>query len=163
MKKVRALLFVKAGFADNKSLIGDVLYRLQNPEMYCKKLGIDKKPNFDITKQGFTFYDTTLAKKHYDNLKEKPFFGEVIDYMISGRIYAFVVEGDENTIEVLRSMVGATKNPVPGTIRFDMREKYGFDQNDTMRNVVHCSDSQENGEKEIAIYQESISKEEENE
>jgi len=87
-----------------------------------------------------------LAEQHYSNLKEKPFFGEVIDYIISGPVFAMVWEG-KDAVKNARSLIGAT-NPVdaaPGSIRGDYAT-------DVASNIVHGSDSDENAEREIKLF-----------
>lgn len=89
---------------------------------------------------------TDLAQKHYAEHSEKPFFGDLIDYITSGPVLAMVVEGEE-CISLMRKMVGAT-NPQEshqGTIRGDFAI-------DTGRNIIHASDSPESAEREIALF-----------
>ncbi|KAL2754868.1 hypothetical protein ACRALDRAFT_2042716 [Sodiomyces alcalophilus JCM 7366] len=83
---------------------------------------------------------------HYADLKEKPFFPGLINYMLSGPIVAMVWEG-RDAVKTGRTILGAT-NPLasaPGTIRGD----YAIDVG---RNVCHGSDSVENANKEIALW-----------
>ncbi|KAK1998814.1 NDK-domain-containing protein [Colletotrichum falcatum] len=83
---------------------------------------------------------------HYADLKDKPFFGGLIEYMNSGPICAMVWEG-RDAVKTGRTILGAT-NPLasaPGTIRGD----YAIDVG---RNVCHGSDSVENAKKEIALW-----------
>ncbi|MDD4859114.1 MAG: nucleoside-diphosphate kinase [Dehalococcoidales bacterium] len=90
--------------------------------------------------------DKALAGRHYAVHKEKPFFGELVDYIISGPIVAMVLEG-EGAVEHIRKLMGAT-NPQkaePGTIRRD----FGLD---IQRNATHASDSVENAAKEISLF-----------
>ncbi|MCF4007518.1 nucleoside-diphosphate kinase [Corynebacterium uropygiale] len=91
--------------------------------------------------------DRETAEKHYAEHKEKPFFGELVDFITSGPLVAGVVEG-ERAIEAWRQLAGGT-DPVskatPGTIRGDFGLSVG-------ENVVHGSDSPESAEREIAIW-----------
>lgn len=83
---------------------------------------------------------------HYADLKDKPFFPGLIEYMSSGPICAMVWEG-RDAVKTGRTILGAT-NPLasaPGTIRGD----YAIDVG---RNVCHGSDSVENAKKEIALW-----------
>ncbi|KAL2019632.1 hypothetical protein VTK56DRAFT_9447 [Thermocarpiscus australiensis] len=85
-------------------------------------------------------------EKHYEDLKEKPFFPGLINYMNSGPIAAMVWEGVD-AVKTGRAMLGAT-NPLasaPGTIRGDYALVTG-------RNICHGSDSVENAKKEIALW-----------
>lgn len=87
-----------------------------------------------------------LAERHYAIHQGKPFYDSLVNYITSGPIVAMAWEGKE-AIAVARSTVGAT-NPVaaaPGTIRGDFGVEIG-------RNLVHGSDSPENGEKEVALF-----------
>ncbi|KAI1415364.1 nucleoside diphosphate kinase [Hypoxylon sp. FL1857] len=85
-------------------------------------------------------------EKHYADLKDKPFFPGLIEYMNSGPICAMVWEGLD-AVKTGRTLLGAT-NPLasaPGTIRGDFALQTG-------RNVCHGSDSVENAKKEIALW-----------
>ena len=90
--------------------------------------------------------DKILAERHYAIHRDKPFFKDLVDYIISTPIVAAVFEG-EDAVERIRRLMGAT-DPVKaekGTIRKD----YGLD---IQRNSTHASDSPENAEKEIEIF-----------
>ena len=90
--------------------------------------------------------DRELAERHYDEHREKPFFGELVEFIISGPTLALVVEG-ESAIPVVRSTIGAT-NPVdasPGTIRGDLALAMPD-------NLVHGSDSAESAEREVGMW-----------
>jgi nucleoside-diphosphate kinase len=87
-----------------------------------------------------------LAKEHYGEHSEKPFFNDLVEYITSGPVLAMVIEGDD-VISLIRKMVGAT-NPQEadlGTIRGD----YGIQ---TGRNIIHASDAPESAEREIALF-----------
>lgn len=87
-----------------------------------------------------------LARKHYAIHQGKPFFEPLIAYITSAPVVVAVFEG-KDAIEAVRSSVGAT-NPVkagPGTIRGDFGMEIG-------RNLVHASDSVENGKAEIELW-----------
>lgn len=87
-----------------------------------------------------------LAKTHYEEHSDKPFFNDLISYITSGPVFAMVLEGDD-VISLVRKMVGATnpKEADIGTIRGD----YGID---TGRNIVHASDSEESAKREIDLF-----------
>lgn len=90
--------------------------------------------------------DEALASRHYAIHADKPFFKDLIKYIISTPIIAVVFEG-EGAVEVIRKTMGAT-NPAkaePGTIRRD----FGLD---IQQNAVHGSDSLETAEKEIKFF-----------
>mgnify|MGYP003444020924 CR=1 FL=1 len=87
-----------------------------------------------------------LAKTHYGEHSDKPFFGDLIAYITSGPVFAMVLEGDD-VISMVRKMVGATnpKEADVGTIRGD----YAIDLG---RNVIHASDSEASAEREINLF-----------
>lgn len=87
-----------------------------------------------------------LAENHYGEHKERPFFGELVDFITSGPVVAIALEG-ENAISGWRAMMGATNpaNAVPGTIRADFATTTG-------ENVTHGSDSPESAERELALF-----------
>jgi nucleoside-diphosphate kinase len=90
--------------------------------------------------------DRDLAERHYDVHREKPFFGELVDFITSGKTLALVLEG-EGAIATCRKTIGAT-NPAdaePGSIRGDL----ALSMPD---NLVHGSDSAETAEQEIALW-----------
>jgi nucleoside-diphosphate kinase len=90
--------------------------------------------------------DRELAGKHYGEHREKPFFGELVEFITSSPTLALVLEG-ESAVEVVRTTMGAT-NPVsaaPGTIRGDLALAMPD-------NLVHGSDAVESAEREIALW-----------
>ncbi len=86
------------------------------------------------------------AGKFYEVHKERPFYQELIDYMVSGPIVTIALE-KENAIEDYRKLIGATdpQQAEEGTVRKLYGESKSF-------NAVHGSDSVENGLKEIAFF-----------
>lgn len=87
-----------------------------------------------------------LARQHYAEHVNKPFFPGLLSYITSGPVLALVLEG-KNAVAEVRKLNGAT-NPLEaacGTIRGDFAQEVG-------RNVVHGSDSVESAAREIAIY-----------
>jgi nucleoside-diphosphate kinase len=87
-----------------------------------------------------------LAERHYEEHREKPFFGELVEFITSGPTLALVLEG-ESAIEVVRTTMGAT-NPTtaaPGTIRGDLALAMPD-------NLVHGSDSPDSAKREIALW-----------
>ena len=88
----------------------------------------------------------SLAEEHYAEHTEKPFFGELVDFITSAPTWALVVEG-EGAIATMRKTIGAT-NPAeaaPGTIRGDLATAMP-------NNLIHGSDSPESAEREIALW-----------
>ena len=90
--------------------------------------------------------DRALAEEHYNEHSEKPFFGELVEFITSGPTLALVLEGD-GAIAVVRTTMGATNptNADPGTIRGDLALAMPD-------NLVHGSDSPESAEREIALW-----------
>lgn len=90
--------------------------------------------------------DKELAKKHYAEHKDKPFFKDLIKYITSSPVVVLVLKG-KNCISVVRKMVGATdpKEAESGTIRGDFALEIG-------RNIIHASDSPESAEREIKLF-----------
>lgn len=89
---------------------------------------------------------TELAEQHYGEHKERPFFGELVEFITSGPVFAMVWEG-ENVISTARLMMGATnpKESAPGTIRGDFAVTVG-------KNIIHGSDAPESAEREIGLF-----------
>lgn len=87
-----------------------------------------------------------LAKQHYEEHVNKPFFEELVQFITSGPVFAMVWEG-ENIIATARNLIGAT-NPqeaAPGTIRGD----YGMT---VSKNIIHGSDALDSAEREINLF-----------
>ena len=90
--------------------------------------------------------DRELADRHYEEHREKPFFGELVEFITSGPTLALVLEG-ESAIPVVRTTMGAT-NPAdssPGTIRGDLALAMPD-------NLVHGSDAPESAQREIELW-----------
>lgn len=88
-----------------------------------------------------------ILNRHYAEHIGKSFFVELCDYMKSGEVLAMCVEREgENLVQDIRTIVGSTKNPAPGTIRHD------FGIGDVTRNVIHASDSKESAHRELNIF-----------
>jgi nucleoside-diphosphate kinase len=88
----------------------------------------------------------SIANEHYAEHTEKPFFGELVEFITGGTLVAMVLEGTE-AVAAARQLIGAT-NPVeaaPGSIRGDFALEVTF-------NMVHGSDSDESAEREIEIW-----------
>jgi nucleoside-diphosphate kinase len=87
-----------------------------------------------------------LAKEHYAEHSERPFFGDLVEFITGGPLVAAVFEGHE-AVKAARQMIGAT-NPIeaaPGSIRGDL----GLE---VQTNLVHGSDSPESAEREIGLW-----------
>ncbi|MGZ7497200.1 nucleoside-diphosphate kinase [Corynebacterium sp. ZY180755] len=129
----RTLILIKPDGVRNGH-IGDVISRIERKGL--KLVAMDLR----VT-------DRETAEKHYAEHADKPFFGELVDFITSAPLVAGVVEGPR-AIEAWRQLAGGT-DPVakatPGTIRGDFALEVG-------ENVVHGSDSPESAEREISIW-----------
>jgi len=88
-----------------------------------------------------------VAKSHYAEHRERPFFGELVDFITRSAVLVMVVEGPKDTWKFVRTMMGTT-NPAdaaPGTIRGDFATDLG-------ENLIHGSDSPEAAVREIALF-----------
>lgn len=116
-----------------KGLIGEVTKRIQDA-------------GFSIKAMKLTRLTTETAGGFYAVHKERPFFGDLVEFMSSGACVPMILEKD-NAIADFRTLIGAT-NPVdaePGTIRADFADSVG-------ENIIHGSDSVENGKIEAAYF-----------
>jgi len=119
--------------AVQRRLMGEILSRFEQKGLKivaCKLIQIDEE----------------LAKTHYGEHAEKPFFPSLVEYITSSPSLAMVIEGEE-AITTIRKLVGAT-NPLEadlGTIRGDFAL-------DTGRNIIHASDAPESAEREIGLF-----------
>ena len=87
-----------------------------------------------------------LAAQHYAEHAQRPFFGELVDFITSGPLLAMVLEG-KDAVKAARQVIGAT-NPLeaaPGSIRGDFAIETG-------QNMVHGSDSRESAAREAALF-----------
>ena len=128
----RTLVLIKPD-AMQRRLAGEILARFE-----ARGLGIRAAK--------LVLVDEQLAGEHYAEHREKPFFGELVDFITSGPTLALVLEG-EGAIATVRTTMGAT-NPAdadPGTIRGDL----ALSMPD---NLVHGSDSPESSAREIALW-----------
>ena len=128
----RTLVLVKPD-AMRRALAGEIVARLE-------------RRGLELREARLVTVDRSLAEEHYAEHAEKPFFGELVEFITSGPTLALVLEG-EGAIKVVRTTMGAT-NPAeaaPGTIRGDL----ALSMPD---NLVHGSDSSESAEREIALW-----------
>lgn len=128
----RTLILVKPD-AFSRDLTGEVLARFERKGLQIKALKL-------VTA------DESTANEHYAEHKEKPFFGELVDFITGGPLVAAVLEGSE-AVPAARQLIGST-NPVeaaPGSMRGDFALE-------VTTNMVHGSDSDESAEREIGIW-----------
>ncbi|AOM82805.1 nucleoside-diphosphate kinase [Salisediminibacterium beveridgei] len=126
-------------------------YLMIKPDGVSRKLTGELINRFE--KKGFTLraakmitISEELAKEHYGEHADKPFFPGLINFITSGPVFAMVLEGN-NVIKEARKMMGAT-NPEeasPGTIRGDFATEMS-------ENIIHGSDSKESAKREINLF-----------
>jgi nucleoside-diphosphate kinase len=132
MAAERTLVLIKPD-AMRRGLAGEIVGRLE-------RRGLELRAGRLLT------VDRALAEEHYAEHSEKPFFGELVEFITSGPTLALLLEG-EGAIATVRTTMGAT-NPAdanPGTIRGDL----ALSMPD---NLVHGSDSPESAAREIALW-----------
>jgi nucleoside-diphosphate kinase len=128
----RTLVLIKPD-AMQRGLAGEILGRLERRGLVLRAAELVQ-------------VDRDLAERHYAEHSEKPFFGELVEFITSAPTLAVAVEGD-GAIATVRTTMGAT-NPAdaaPGTIRGDL----ALSMPD---NLVHGSDSPESAERELALW-----------
>jgi nucleoside-diphosphate kinase len=116
-----------------RGLIGEILRRAE-------------AKGLRIAEMRMTTIDPDLAREHYDEHRDKGFFGELVEFITSGSVVVARLEG-ENAIDVWRALMGPTDPAVapPGTIRGDLGLVI-------TENVVHGSDSAESAERELKLF-----------
>jgi nucleoside-diphosphate kinase len=128
----RTLVLVKPDGV-RRGLAGEVISRLE-------------KKGLTLVAMELRTLERATAEEHYGEHKERPFFGELVDFITGGPLVALVVEGP-NAVAGTRRLMGVT-NPVeatPGSIRGDYALEIG-------QNLVHGSDSPESATREIGIF-----------
>ena len=128
----RTLILIKPD-AMQRALTGEILGRFERRGLAIRAARLVR-------------VERDLAERHYDEHREKPFFGELVDFITSGTTLALVLEG-EGAIATCRTTIGAT-NPAdatPGSLRGD----FALAMPD---NLVHGSDSAESAAREIKLW-----------
>lgn len=128
----RTLILVKPD-AFERGLTGEVIGRFERKGLRIAALKL-------------MTVDRELAGRHYEEHAEKPFFGELVDFITSGPLVAMVLEGHDAVVAA-RQLIGAT-NPLeaaPGSIR-------GAYALEVQTNLVHGSDSPESARREIGLF-----------
>lgn len=126
------LVLLKPG-AVKRNLIGEITRRVEARDLKVVGLKLMSAPRETV-------------EAHYEEHRERPFFGSVCDYLVSGPIVAMAVEG-ENAVKAIRMMMGAT-NPVeaaPGTVRGD----FALSIED---NLVHSSSDADAAARELGLW-----------
>jgi nucleoside-diphosphate kinase len=132
MDRTRTLILVKPD-AFARGLSGEIIARFER-----KGLEIVALRHMTVTRE--------LAERHYAEHAERPFFGELVDFIISGPIVAMVLEGVD-AVKAARQAIGAT-DPLEantGSIRGDFAIEMG-------QNMVHGSDSPDAAARESALF-----------
>jgi nucleoside-diphosphate kinase len=116
-----------------RGLAGEVISRIERRGLHLAALKL-------------TRIDRVLAERHYAEHREKPFFGELVEFITSAPVVAMVWEGP-GAVALVRSMMGATDpaQAAPGTIRGDYAVSIG-------QNVVHGSDSVGRAAEEVRLF-----------
>ena len=128
----RTLILVKPD-AFERGLTGEVIRRFE-------------RKGLTIVAMKYMTVDRELAEEHYAEHRDKAFFGDLVDFIISGPLVALVLEGHEAVISA-RQVIGAT-NPLeaaPGSIRGD----FGLE---VQTNLVHGADSPASARRETALF-----------
>jgi len=128
----RTLILVKPD-AFARGLTGEIIARFER-----KGLRLVALRHMMVTRE--------LAERHYAEHSERPFFGELVEFITSGPIVAMVLEG-EGAVKAARQVIGATDplQAATGSIRGDLAVEMG-------RNLVHGSDSPESAAREAALF-----------
>jgi nucleoside-diphosphate kinase len=128
----RTFIMVKPD-AVARGLTGDILGRIERRGLRVVGLKLTRMAR-------------DVAEEHYGEHRERPFFGELVDFITSGPVVMAAVEGP-GAIGVMRTMMGATnpQDAAPGTIRGDFALEVG-------ENVIHGSDGPESAERELGLH-----------
>ena len=120
--------------AVERSLVGEIISRFE-------------KKGLKIVALRMLTIGPELAEKHYAEHVGKPFYNDLVDFIGRSPAVAMVIEGPEDTWEIVRKMMGATNaaQAEPGTIRGDFSALF-------TENLVHGSDSAESATREIEIF-----------
>jgi nucleoside-diphosphate kinase len=109
-------------------------------------LGRFERRGFRLRGLRLLLLDRATAETHYAEHSERPFFGELVEFITSAPLVAIALEGND-AISTVRAMMGETHptRSAPGTIRGDLALELA-------ENVVHGSDSAESAERELGIF-----------
>jgi nucleoside-diphosphate kinase len=121
--------------AVERGLVGEIIARLE-------------RKGFKLVAAELRMVGRDFAEDHYDEHRDKSFFGDLVDFLVRSPVLPMVVEGpDENTWLLVRKLVGATQvtDAEPGTMRGDWATT-------TTENLVHASDGPESAIREIKLW-----------
>ena len=129
----RTLVLLKPDAVERK-LVGEIVSRFE-------------AKNLDIVAMELRRLDADTLARHYEEHVGKGFYADLVEFMSRGPVVALVLEGPEDTWEVVRGMMGATnpRKAAPGTIRGDLGILF-------TENLIHGSDSLESATREIGIF-----------
>ena len=129
----RTFVIVKPD-AVRRGLVGDILSRLERKQLR-------------VVAAKLRTIDRATAERHYAEHAGKPFYEPLVEFITSGPSLLVVVEGPEETVKIVRTLMGATdpKDAAPGTIRGDLATI-------TKENLIHGSDSPESVVRELEIF-----------
>ena len=129
----RTLVLLKPDAVERK-LVGEIVGRFE-------------AKNLTVVAMELRQLDQATLAKHYEEHVGKGFYADLVEFMSRGPVVAMVIEGEEDTWEVVRGMMGATnpRKANPGTIRGDLGILF-------TENLVHGSDSLESATREIGIF-----------
>lgn len=129
----RTLVLLKPDAVERK-LVGEIIARFE-------------RKGLTIAAMKLRHLDATILAQHYEEHKDKGFYNDLISFMSRGPAVALVVQGPENTWEIVRAMMGATnpRDASPGTIRGDLGTIF-------TENLIHGSDSAASADREIGIF-----------
>ena len=121
--------------AVERGLVGEIVGRIEAKGLTLAAVELRSVP-------------TELAEEHYAEHVDKPFYGDLVSFLVRSPVFAMIVEGPaDNTFSLVRKVVGATKvdDAEPGTIRGDFATI-------TTENLVHASDGHDSAAREIALW-----------
>jgi nucleoside-diphosphate kinase len=121
--------------AVERGLIGEVVARIE-------------RKGLRLVAAELRVVDRPLAELHYDEHRDKPFYGELVDFLTRSPVFAMVVEGpNDDTWELCRILIGKTKvaDAQPGSIRGDLATT-------TSENLVHGSDGPDSADRELQLW-----------
>jgi nucleoside-diphosphate kinase len=120
--------------AVERGLVGEIIARFERRDLRIVAMELRQ-------------VEQTVAAEHYAEHADKPFYGELIEFITRGPAVVMVVEGPEDTWQVVRTMMGTTnpRDAAPGTIRGDLGILF-------TENLIHGSDSADSAAREIALW-----------
>jgi nucleoside-diphosphate kinase len=110
-------------------------------------IGRFERKNLKIVTMELRTLDADILARHYAEHVGKPFYADLVEFMSRGPVVTMVIEGPEDTFQVVRDMMGTTnpRKAAPGTIRGDLGILF-------TENLVHGSDSAESAARETSIF-----------